>query len=164
MGLARFQVKFREPFDRQACVAALGGNAARTDELEQSVYLLQNCAGTSGRHLLLGQALLALVSDGRPSPPAPPVKVVEREHTFSLPSFTSFRNGIGDYHVIAAAFLPVTEQIPLDSFQVGKTRINQPIVVSPPDILHQLRRRQIGYGANQGVPGMRMFSQEPAPK
>lgn len=74
------------------------------------------------------------------------------------------RDGVGDHAVIAAMFLAVTEQVPFDSLQASETRINQPIVVNPPDILQQFRRGQIGCGAHQTVPSVRKFSPEPAPE
>jgi hypothetical protein len=82
--MADFGVEFREPFAGQAGVAALGDNAARANELQQSVNIFENGAGIAGGDLLLGETPLALVSEASPPFPGPGIKTIEIKHKLSV--------------------------------------------------------------------------------
>ena len=78
------RVEFRQPFGRQRGVAALGGNAARADELDPSVNILENRARISRNDLLLGQTPLAFVGDALPPFPALLIKIAEKKIHFDF--------------------------------------------------------------------------------
>jgi hypothetical protein len=79
--MTHFGVEFREQFAGQAGVAALGDNAARTNELQQSVNIFQNCAVIAEGDLLLGETSLALVSEASPPFPRLGLKARKIKHT-----------------------------------------------------------------------------------